>query len=31
LISTSQKISPEAVRKINEITTRLDLAIVTKQ
>ena len=31
LISTSQKISPEAVRKINEITTRLDTAIVTKQ
>jgi hypothetical protein len=31
LIATSQKISPEAVRKINEITTRLDTAIVTKQ
>ena len=31
LIATSQKISPEAVRKINEITTRLDSAIVTKQ
>ena len=31
LIATPQKISPEAVRKINEITTRLDTAIVTKQ
>jgi hypothetical protein len=31
LIATQQKISPEAVRKINEITTRLDSAIVTKQ
>jgi len=31
LIATPQKISPEAVRKINEITTRLDSAIVTKQ
>jgi len=31
LIATAQKISPEAVRKINEITTRLDSAIVTKQ
>jgi hypothetical protein len=31
LISTTHSISPEAVRKINEITTRLDTAIVTKQ
>jgi hypothetical protein len=31
LIATPSKISPEAVRKINEITTRLDSAIVTKQ
>ena len=31
LITSSKKISPEAVRKINEITTRLDTAIVTKQ
>jgi hypothetical protein len=31
LIATPKKISPEAVRKINEITTRLDTAIVTKQ
>jgi hypothetical protein len=31
LIATPQKISPEAVRRINEITTRLDSAIVTKQ
>jgi hypothetical protein len=31
LIATPQKISPEAVRKINDITTRLDSAIVTKQ
>src|SRR4051812_27817731 len=31
LIGSTQKISPEAVRKINEITTRLDSAIVTKQ
>src|SRR3954469_10115465 len=31
LIASNQKISPEAVRKINEITTRLDSAIVTKQ
>jgi hypothetical protein len=31
LIETPKKISPEAVRKINEITTRLDSAIVTKQ
>jgi hypothetical protein len=31
LITSTQKISPEAVRKINEITTRLDSAIVTKQ
>ena len=31
LIATPSKISPDAVRKINEITTRLDTAIVTKQ
>ena len=31
LISTPKNISPEAVKKINEITTRLDTAIVTKQ
>ena len=31
LIASPKKISPEAVRKINEITTRLDTAIVTKQ
>jgi hypothetical protein len=31
LIAMNQKISPESVRKINEITTRLDSAIVTKQ
>lgn len=31
LIATPKSISPEAVRKINEITTRLDSAIVTKQ
>lgn len=31
LIESSNKISPAAVRKINEITTRLDTAIVTKQ
>lgn len=31
LIATPKNISPEAVRKINEITTRLDTAIVTKQ
>jgi hypothetical protein len=31
LIATPKKISPEAVRKINEITTRLDYAIVTKE
>jgi hypothetical protein len=31
LITTSEKISPESVRKINDITTRLDSAIVTKQ
>ena len=31
LIATPKNISPEAVRKINEITTRLDVAIVTKQ
>jgi hypothetical protein len=31
LITASQTISPEAVRKINDITTRLDSAIVTKQ
>lgn len=31
LIATPSKISPDAVRKINEITTRLDSAIVTKQ
>jgi hypothetical protein len=31
LIASTKKISPEAVRKINEITTRLDVAIVTKQ
>jgi hypothetical protein len=27
----SQGISPQSVRKINEITTRLDSAIVTKE
>jgi hypothetical protein len=31
LIASPKKISPDAVRKINEITTRLDYAIVTKQ
>jgi hypothetical protein len=31
LIATPKTISPDAVRKINEITTRLDSAIVTKQ
>ena len=31
LIATPKSISPDAVRKINEITTRLDTAIVTKQ
>ena len=31
LIATPKSISPEAVKKINEITTRLDTAIVTKQ
>lgn len=31
LIASNQKISPEAVKKINEITTRLDYAIVTKE
>ena len=31
LIATNQKISPDSVKKINEITTRLDYAIVTKQ
>ena len=31
LIATSQKISADSVKKINEITTRLDSAIVTKQ
>jgi hypothetical protein len=30
LIASNQKISPESVRRINEITTRLDQAIVTK-
>jgi hypothetical protein len=29
--ATPQKISPESVKKINDITTRLDYAIVTKQ
>src|SRR6202011_2091982 len=31
LIQGGQKISPEAVKKINEITTRLDYVIVTKE
>jgi hypothetical protein len=31
LIATNKKISPEAVKKINQITTRLDNAIVTKE
>ena len=31
LIATNQKISPESVKKINDITTRLDYAIVTKE
>ncbi len=31
LIATNKKISPAAVKKINQITTRLDYAIVTKE